>query len=294
MMENRFRKIRGTLVTFYTKDKLELNGFLIHSKPKNKKIILNVFGMTGNFFSSARYWKLHQQSTGSEFDIFLAANRGMGSVFSFRKINRRRALIGTAREKFEACVYDIDGALGFLKSLGYRKVILLGHSTGCQKVCYYQYKIGDKIVKGIVLLAPCDDYNLSRKQLGTNFTKAVAICKNMVKKQYGSELTPKWISYYTAKRFLSYADLRNVEARLFNYDSKLKEFSSIRCPILAVFGDSDVNVVKPVQECLKILEEKSASKKFNWEIIKNADHGFTNKEQKLSCIIMDWLKKAIE
>jgi len=293
-MVARFKKIRGELVKFYTKDELELSGFLIHSKPNNKKAILNVFGMSGNFFSSNRYWKLHQQATGSEFDLFLAANRGLGSEFPFKKKNGRRTLIGTVREKFEACVYDIDGALNFLKSLGYQKVILLGHSTGCQKVCYYQYKTRDKIVKGIVLLAPSDDYNSSRKKLGKNFTKAVRICKNMVKKQKGGELTPEWISHHTAKRFLSYTDLRNVEARLFNYDSQLKEFGSIKCPMLAVFGDSDVYAVKPAEECLKILEEKTASKIFNWKIIKNADHSFTNGEQELSRVIMDWLKKAVE
>ncbi len=291
-MSKKINKIKGELIKFQAKDGLELNGFLIRSKRKNRNIILHVFGMNDDFFSSNIYWRLAEQIKGSKFDLFLPSNRGLAPLFIFKN-NDRRTFLGTAREKFEDCIHDLGGTVEILENLGYRSIILQGHSTGCQKITYYQHKTLDSRVKALAILAPADDYNLARRRLGRKFNEAVAICKEMIKKQKGDELTPKWISYHTARRFLSYADLSNVEARLYNYDSDLKEFSEIRSPVLAVFGERDVHLTKPASEHMKILENNSDSPLFKWRIIKGADHNFTNKEVMLSRVILDWLGRTV-
>jgi alpha-beta hydrolase superfamily lysophospholipase len=279
----------GELVKFTTKDGLVLDGFLFRSKRNNKRAILNVFGMTGNFFSSARYGALCAAAKGGGVDIFLANNRGMGVVNSFHTTGKRRWYIGTAREKFEECIFDIDGAVKFLTRQGYREIILQGHSTGCQKVTYYCYRGMDQRVKGMILLAPCDDYNLARQvELKGKFPLAVRLAKEMVRSGKGIEFTPEWISHYTAKRFLSYADPKNIEARLFDYDSKMKEFGRIRQPILTVFGSKEENLTKPVRKYMSILESRTGSSDFEWKIIAGADHSFVGKEKELARIALDW------
>jgi pimeloyl-ACP methyl ester carboxylesterase len=281
----------GELVKFTTKDGLRLDGFLSRSKSHNRKAIMNVFGMTSNFFSSARYGALCAAAKGGDTDIFLANNRGMGVVNSFHTAGKRRRYIGTAREKFEECLFDIEGAVKLLTKLGYKEIILQGHSTGCQKVAYYCSKRKDPRVKGMILLAPCDDYNLSRQvQLKDKFPLAVKKAKEMVRSGKGIEFTPEWISHYTARRFLSYADTKNVEARLFNYDSDLREFSRIRQPILAVFGSKEEYLTKPVRECMSILASKTGSDDFEWKIISGADHSFVGKEKELVKITLKWVK----
>ena len=281
--------IFGELVKFDTRDGLRLEGFLVRSRPGNRKAILSVFGMVSNFFSSKRYEALYAEAAGGDIDLFLANNRGMGSVNGFHTTGKLRQYIGTAREKFEECLFDIDAAARLLEELGYNEIILMGHSTGCQKVAYYCLKRKDPKVTGMILLAPCDDYNLAKKvELKGRFPEAVGVAKRMVREGRGIDLTPEWISYYTAKRFLSYADPRNVESRLFDYDSDLKEFGKITRPTLAVFGSEEENVTKPVREYMRILESRKGGKDFEWKIIKGANHSFDGKERELAKAVLKW------
>lgn len=284
-------RIYGEMVKFTTKDGLRLDGFLLQSRPRNRKVILNVFGMTGNFFSSTRHRALYAAAEGGDTDVFLANNRGMEVINCFNTVRGGRKCIGTAREKFEDCLFDIGGAIGFLSGLGYRKIILQGHSTGCQKVTYYCSKKKDRRVRGVILLAPADDYNLAKGiRIKGGFASAVRIAKGMVKRGRGDEPTPEWISSYTAKRFLSYADTRNVEARLFNYNSHMEEFGKVRQPILAIFGSKDESMTKPAREHMRILESRTGSDDFEWNVLKGADHNFKGKEKELAGVTLRWVK----
>ncbi len=276
------------LLKFWTKDGLLMSGLLSRSQKRNTTVILDVFGMTSNFFSSLRREELYRAAYRTKIDVFSAENRGIGSVFPFTNKNGKRIFIGTANERFEDCLYDISGAIKILKSIGYKKIILLGHSTGCQKAVYYQYKTKDKSVKGIILLAPMDDYNLNRISLDKKLKKAISIAKIMVSKGKAHELTPTWISYYSAARFLSYALPNKAEAKIFNYDSTLKEFRSITRPVLVVIGSKEQNTTKSIKEYISILENATRSKHFSWAIIKGADHGFHSREKQLAEIIIKW------
>ncbi len=277
------------LLKFRAKDGLKLHGLLVRSRNGNKSVVINVFGMTGDFFSWDLSWELARRLKGTSFDIFFANNRGMGIITAFEKGGKRFS-IGTAKERFEECEYDIKGAVDMLHKMGYRNIILQGHSTGCQKTTYYLYKTGDKRVKGLILLAPVDDYNITRKRLGRKFGEAVKYARGMIKKGRMDEALPeRFHKHFTAKRFLSFADKRNVEARLFNYDSYLKEFKGIDCKMFVVFGRGEEFATKPVAEHIRILKEATSSKEFDSKIIRDANHNFDGRHENLASEIINWL-----
>lgn len=282
--------MKTELVKFYASDGLTLHGLLFRSGKKTKNVIIDVFGMTGDFFGMNHLQEFVNLARKSKFDIFFAGNRGLGVVFRFDKKGSKKSFYsGTAKERFEDCTHDIKGAVRAMKLLRYSNIVLQGQSTGCQKITYYQYKTRDKNVKALVLMAPADDYNLARKTLGKKFSKAVKIAKQMVRNGRGDELIPSWISKYTAKRFLSFADPKNAEAQLFNYDGDLKMFSKITVPILAIFGSKEQYALKPVRKYMRILESKTNSKKFAWKIIKGGNHTCEGKEAELARTVIKWL-----
>ncbi len=280
------------LFSYFASDGLILNGLLARSRKVNKRVIINVFGMTSDFFASNRYPVFHDVLRGSDTDIFFANNRGFGSVTRFKRRNKEDVFAGTALEKFEDCVFDIKGAMDLLASLGYKDIILQGHSTGAQKVAYYQYKRRDRRVKGIILLSPSDDYNLAKRNLGRRFNKAVKLAKTMVAHRKGHLMTPAWISYYSASRFLSYADPKNAEARLFDYEGLMREFSRISVPVLAVFGSREQCASKSVRECLDILKRKTGSGDYEGVIVKGGDHSFRRREEELALLIAGWSSRV--
>ena len=286
--------MEGEIVKYESGDGFILHGFLTRSKKENDSVIINVFGMTGDFFGSDRYPAFASTLKNTGVDFFSSNNRGLGSSFEFDNKDGTSKYIGTAKENFEECMFDIGGAIKAMKKMGYANIILQGHSTGCQKIAYYQYKKQDKSVKGLILLALADDYNLAKKALGKKFEKAVLYSRNMVKKGRGEEFAPTWFTYYNYRRFLSYADSKNVEARLFDYDSKMLEFSSIKCPVLAIFGSDEEHRAKPIKKYMEILSKRTGSKMFDWIIVKGADHSFHGKEAELATVVKNWAEAVLK
>jgi len=289
-MEN----LKGELVPFATKDGLILHGFLARPKTKCDKALLHVHGLYSTFYRSKYAMELGKAAVNNGFNFLTIEQRGSYAAFGIKRKKGRKTIGfqgGGAYEKFENCIYDIEGAIRLLGKFKIRKIYLEGHSTGCQKVTYYQYKKKDKRVKGIVLLAPADDFNFRKKDLGKKFNEAVRYARSHKKALMPSRYIK---GIMTTKRFLSFSDQRFVEARLFNYDrQKLLEFSRIKEPVLAVFGSKEQYEIKPVKEYMKILKKNSNSRHFNSLIINGADHGFNGKENELADSVVKWLKDLI-
>ncbi len=278
------------MVKYTTKDGLLMHGILSKSREDNQTVIITIFGMTSSFFSSSWINELIKTAQRTSIDVLSANNRGAGSVFPFKSDEHSR-FIGTARERFEDCIYDISAAIDVAEKLKYKRIILAGHSTGCQKATYYMSKTHDKRVNGIILLAPVDDYNSTRNELGNRFNEAVKIAKAMVEHGKGERQTPEWISYYTARRFLSYAEKSNTEAKIFNYESKMEEFASVRCPILAVFGSKEEHAPKNVNQMLSTLEKRTKSRSFKKVLMKGTGHQFIGKRKALAKTMLEWASK---
>lgn len=278
------------VLPFAATDGIRLNGFLSAVEKHPKACIIFIHGMNGSAFSHIALCLA--QSLPRDMAIFSFNNRGHGMVNGLSKYargKRVRVIGGTGMERFEDCIFDIKGAIDSLSRLGYSHFILCGHSTGCQKAAYYQYKMHDRRVKGIVLVAPCDDYNLNKTNLGKNYSRIKGACARMIKSGKGNKMAP-CAGGFSAQRFDSLINSKRAEARMFNYDGDLKEFAAIKTPILAVFGDQEENTVKGVDECLLILEDTTSSAKFSSLLIGGANHSFEGKEKELVKSISQWIR----
>ena len=287
---------KGELVKFLAKDKVELTGFLIRPK-KSSTCIIRLHGMTSNFYENTIPFSLAEKVGRKGIAVFTMNTRGHDITTLVRKRKGRDVAyltMGTDFERFEDSVLDIEGATSALKRLGFKRFILAGSSTGCQKITYYQYKKKDKNIKALILFAPADDYNLHKKGLGRKFDGIVKLCKTLVKNKRGNERNENIPRSFSAKRFLSVADLKNIEARIFNYEGELREFSQIKVPICALFGSKDQAFVKPVTLYLKILKNKSNSKFFVSKVIKGAGHSFRGREEEVSSFISRWLMNVLD
>jgi predicted alpha/beta-fold hydrolase len=282
-------RLDGKLIRFPTTDKLELQGFL--AAPRNsKRCILHVHGMTGSFYDSRLAWHIAKAAMRRGLAVFLLNTRGHDMVNGMDTWNRKKygPIAGTDFERFEDCVTDIGAALAELKRLGFKDFVLSGHSTGCQKITYYQYRRKDRNVKGIALLAPASDYEIARKELGRKFSRVVAYAKRMVRDGKGNVQDKKIPQFFSAKRWLSIADLKNPEARLFDYDGKLSEFSRVTVPILAVFGSKEQHVYRPVERYLSTLGKRTRSLAYTPYIVKGGNHSFHGFEGNAAKVVVGW------
>jgi dienelactone hydrolase len=76
-----------------------------------------------------------------------------------------------------------------------------------------------------------------------------------------------------------------------NKKAKFKSLSKIKVPILMIVGDKDSYFYNyNLKSIAKLLEEKiKNAKRFDFKVIKKANHSFKNKERELALTINDWI-----
>ncbi|MFN7160034.1 MAG: alpha/beta hydrolase family protein [Candidatus Gracilibacteria bacterium] len=147
------------LHSFLAADGLELHG-LLHTSG-SKSCVIHIHGLGGNFYKDWYTPAMVSLYKEKGYDYFTFNNRGADFVkrMKYPKEDRQRWL-GYSYEIFEESVYDIEGVIEYLKSLGYTSFILQGHSSGCQKALFAITQKEFKEVQKLILLSPCDDRGL--------------------------------------------------------------------------------------------------------------------------------------
>lgn len=287
--------LKGEVVSFRATDGAVLSGML--SRPKGSTtVVLHLHGLhsgfhkplsikLGNIYAKNRIAFMSIQQRGSFTEYSMDVIRGNANM---------RVRAGSAFERFEDSVYDIAGAVKYLKSIGIKKVYLQGHSSGCNKSVYYIIKNRDRMIKGTILLAPGDDLNGWKSILGKKgYANAIKLAKSKMKKdqEFRMELEYPEI-HYSARRFLSLADGKSIEARIFNYElPRMVEFSRVRVPVLAIFGERDEYAAKRPVRYLELLAENTSSANFTGVVLKGSTHGFFKKEAELGSVVGNWIMK---
>jgi pimeloyl-ACP methyl ester carboxylesterase len=272
-------EIHGALVTLPLGPKIRpLDGFWLPGRRTGPRLLIFVHGMGGNFYRSALRKRLLLDAPGFGFDVLTFNNRG--------------AEKDVATERFRDCVADIAAALAFARRKGYRNVVLMGHSTGCQKITYFQSLESDPLVKAVILSGPGDDLAVSRRDLGPRYAARVAQAKRLVKGGKGGTILPDCLNF-AAHRFLSVGDPAHIEAQLFNFDGPMRHYRRLTMPVLVQLPLQEQYACRPVPETEAILRRKSRSRAFASQLIPDADHSFTGHERKAMRAALAWAARAV-
>ncbi len=272
-------KMEGALVTLPVSGRqgVTLDGFWTRGSRRSRTLLVFVHGMGSNFYKS-RFKKTC---------LSLGPRQGI-DVLSF---NNRGSESQVADETFSDCLADIDAALAFARSEGYRNVFLLGHSTGCQKITYHQARRRNPLVKGLILAALGDDLAIARRDLGKSYDRWLTRARTLVAQGRGDvKLPPKCLGF-TARRFLSAVDPNCTEATLFHLDGKLAVFRKLKLPLFAVFPEKEQYACIPVSAAAEILRARTRSRDFSSGIIPDADHSFHGNEKECVMACLGWIKE---
>ncbi|HMP90034.1 MAG TPA: alpha/beta fold hydrolase [Kiritimatiellia bacterium] len=269
--------IPGNLVTLPLpgKTKATLDGYLVNGARKSRSLLIFVHGMGSNFYKSRFKKAWMRLGPRAGWDVLSFNNRGCeGNV---------------ADENFRDCVADIDAALAVARNYGYRNVILLGHSTGCQKIVYHHHRRKSPLVKALILAGLGDDLAIARRDLGREYAGWIRRARALVANDRGDERLPAKCMGFSARRFLSAADSKELEAKLFHLDGELRIFRSITLPILAAFPEKEQYACIPVREAAERLARVTRSNKFASIIVPDADHSFHGRE--IACVraCLNWM-----
>lgn len=299
--------VSPNFIEFTTKDGLSLPGLLYRPiSSKTAIIYLHGNGSASVFYDEKEKRILSEVFAKKNISLLTFNNRGAHII---KKINVRnknndfeRVKFGMAYEQIKDCILDIDGAIEFLKSEGFKKFYLMGLSTGANKICVYNYYKKQNEISKNILLGGGDDVGIYFDLLGSRkFHSLLRKAKGKMKEDKGDQLIidlklfPESIFSYKAFYDLANPDgdyncfpyyevinkLKLSKKPLFRY------FKSINKPTLVIYGEKDEYAWGDIRRVIEIL--KGYKSEFQYVTIENADHGFTGFKKELAEVIVNWI-----
>lgn len=287
------------LVEIVTPKRYLLNGLWFGS-PQAKKMIICLHGLGSSMFSNHAFLlPLVDQNTA----VLVFNNRGHDDIASVKKIDQRKkrgiikVVAGAAKEVFQECADDIQGAINVVKAQGAQQIFLLGHSTGCQKSVYYLSKRRHQSdVAGVILLSPMSDYaGMIHSTPRDQYETALHTAQQLILEKKPHELLPLsvWPEVVDAQRFISLYTPKSDE-EIFSY-AHPKDIPHalhiLKVPTLVVIGEKDEYRDRPTKKITAWFKKHIQTPSSKIVIIPQANHSFYTNEREVATAILQWIKE---
>lgn len=274
----------------YTSDNLRLQGTHFESSQKDICVVF-IHGMYTNVIEN--YFAVVWGETFAKHNIgFLYGHtRGYSSTNEIVKGNGEYITLGTTFEIFEDCLLDIDMWLRKTYELGYKRIILAGHSFGCCKVLYYCYKIRNNII-GIIFASPPDMQGLTR-MYEPDYDLMLAETEKNIKDGSPRKLTSKLIENYMPFSSATFYNWYTPGSNVDNFPvtrnpEHFEQLETVAAPILAFSGGNE----EACYQQFDLLQKKARNcSDFTWRIIEGANHVYYGKEEQTAELILTWIKR---
>jgi pimeloyl-ACP methyl ester carboxylesterase len=288
------------LIRFDTADGVSLAGALFEPKRKTTSAAVFIHGTGGSsVFESKRTTKLGEAFTRAGVAWFPFNNRGAQVI--------RRAgadLGGFGFERIRDCVFDLDAAIRELRVRGFRDIMLVGHSTGANKIAVYNHYKPRNFAKRFVLLGGGDDTGMLYAHLGaTRFRRTLVRAREEVRARRGDIIVPanvsklpmSWRSFYDMANpdgdYNVFPFLEVMKGVRLSRKPRFRFLRELRKPSLFLYGERDEYCFDDVPRCVAILDEALGPKpNVELAILGGADHGFTGQEEELANVILNWME----
>lgn len=226
-------------------------------------------------------------------------NRGHDTLTGIKQVADTKkgytwAAGGAAREVFTDCTDDIAGAVNVLKERGATEIVLVGHSTGCQKAVYALSQPDvDMAVKGAVLICPMSDYAAMKQEVAPeDYAKAQAAAQKLVDDGKPMALLDEdaWPEIVSAQRWLSlYSGEGPEETFPYAFEGRRPDaLKAVKVPILVLIAGADEYLDRPVAELVNWFERALENRQSQVEVVEGSLHNLKGSEAEISKLISTW------
>jgi pimeloyl-ACP methyl ester carboxylesterase len=267
---------------------------------RNKPVVVRLHGIMGNLLDDTEHFLpgfLADKGYSSLTMNTLLANLGLFYGFGI----------------FDDVIPQIDAACGFLRKLGFKKIVIAGHGLGgCMAVRYGALR-GDPVkypdIVGVIAIAT--PYSMpdtvrrrwdrfgSEPSYGEVYERARRVCKPgpgdepgedrtiLVRKAHGETRLPEHTEAYTLKTWWALAGPEAEGAKPF------KHIGLIRRPLLLVRAvDDDIIAHGEFEDLGRVAREAGNEDVEQFRL--DCGHGFEGKHDELGKLIVHWLNERFE
>ncbi|MBQ7668707.1 MAG: alpha/beta hydrolase [Clostridia bacterium] len=267
-----------TKVLFDATDKLPLSGLLYNPDTKTDKVVIFIHGIHSNCLKK-KDDVFGEELTNNNVAYFTFNNRGANTV---TKINGK--FYGAAYEDPKECIYDIDGAIDEMKSRGFTKIHILGHSLGSSKVLYWYKNAKEHNVETVGFLSLVDMNGITRAMLGQKYDIMMQKLMGMAPET----LIPPEALENISILPLSVKTFKNIfvdeDFNLISYipgNVNVTNIDNIKEPVFIRFATINEFLIDTAPNTVQIIMSKLNKNNIDISYIDNADHSYHGREKEL-------------
>jgi pimeloyl-ACP methyl ester carboxylesterase len=271
------------LVYTDTDDGLVLEGVVMRPTTASPKplAVVWIHGLTGRFYAKSSILTGHDIA--AEGYTFVSGNN-RGHDFGARVMRKDGSalLAGGGWERMDESPHDVAAWISFTASLGFEKIVVIGHSLGALKVAHYQALRQDPRVAGLVAASAA----LPAARPDPELT---ALAERMEAEGRAQDLLPWGSSRAGAGTHSAATFLNRVRTGMDQYglDDPDAAIGKVRCPVLAFFGT--VQDTGDAADLELIRRNAKSAARVDTAIVDGADHVYTNREAAVARVVLDWL-----
>ena len=281
------------IINVPTKRGLVLRTVMYEAKNADTILIL-MSGICSNIFNNQLL-----QTTGellSQNGISYIVGQAMDafSVLHFSNIETKtQELKGVALDDFNVINDDIESYIYYAKSLGYKNIILAGHSLGSNRIIHYLSIQKDPCIKHFIISGPVDFSQMLSSMVTADQIK---IAKNFISEGNGDNILPFLFGEFSP---MSANTMINcwINNKIYkncpflSNDGETESLSKIKISGAILIGEKDNCAGGNSYEFASKINEYMASKDLNKIIIlKDAGHIFYNKHEEYAQTVLEYIK----
>jgi hypothetical protein len=149
-------RVLGEIVTFKNSNAFHHDGIL-YADASYTTTVVHVHGSFGNFYQNEFLRVMAKNYLASRINFLVFNLAGHDALAEGYRNEWDFEYAGGAVTKFEECINDIQAAIDFVSPFS-KRVVLQGHSMGCDRVLHFLLTSGAK--HDFILISPCDSYRL--------------------------------------------------------------------------------------------------------------------------------------
>jgi pimeloyl-ACP methyl ester carboxylesterase len=268
------------ILTFKTTDNERLHGAMFTPDGNNSDLaLIFVHGVAMNFYLPPLF-TFGQELSARGHHSFVINTRGHDWI---ARAGNLQKFGGSAYEMLEDCVADIAGAIEFLKTRGYRRFALIGHSLGAIKSIIYQGTQQRGDIASVVSCSAPKQFYSERVHRQPKFRELIATAEEMVSDGKSEDLmmVPVGVNpgLFTARTHLNkYGKDDRNDCR--------PHAKNVGCPLLAIAGGAEPPFF---HEYAKEIAA-AAGGRSKYEYVEGANHFYNRHIHQMVGIIDRWLR----
>jgi pimeloyl-ACP methyl ester carboxylesterase len=276
------------IVDVVTDDAIRLSGAFLDAQTAATSAspfdaVLMMHGAGGSFYDPFfRFFADELAQRG--YPVLRANNRGHGVIS--RTGGASAPYLGMGLERVADADRDWRAWIAFLETLGYRRVLLFGHSLGALKSVRYLASTRDARVTGCIIASPprFSYERWIRSPLADRFGEHLARARALVDAGTPDALFPVSVPIPFLSGAQAYLDKYGPDADL----DLFAHLERVACPVLAITGEKELEKV-PYADHLERYSEAQRKIRLRHVVVPGGNHWYSRMHPFVLDAIVEWI-----